>query len=376
MYILFFVAMKARNALKCDFLIQEVRMSKANQKKVFLASDNWSPAHPLILKAVVEANEGYAPSYGADPWTLEAQRLIQENFKIPSKTYILPTGTGSNILALALCCQRHESVICTDAAHINYQESGAAEALIGCKLLTVNHQAGKLTPDAILKKLKSERTFGKHSTSPRVISIAQSTEFGTVYTLDELKSISKLCKEENLLLHIDGSRLYNAAVSLKVSLGEIIESSQADILSLGGTKNGLMGAEALVIFNPILENGSDHLQKQTLQLHSKMRYLSSQYIPFFTQGLWSTLASQANQRALEIANVIKSTPHLSLSYPVETNQVFFIAPASWIPLIQEKIVCYPWDLEKNEIRLIASWCTTEKDVGELKQVLNETSNST
>lgn len=338
-----------------------------------MASDNWSPAHPLILKAVAEANEGYAPSYGSDPWTLEAQRLTQESFKTPCKVFFLPTGTGSNIFALALCCRRHESVICTDTAHINYQESGAAES-IGCKLLTVNHQAGKITPDAILKKLKSERTFGKHSTFPRVVSIAQSTEFGTVYTLEELKSISKLCKEENLLLHIDGSRFYNAAVSLKVSLAEMIENGEPDILSLGGTKNGLMGAEALVIFNPELETGSDYLQKQTLQLQSKMRYLSAQYIPFFSQGLWRTLALQANQKAQEIANVIKGIPHLSLSYPVETNQIFFIAPASWIPLIQEKIVCYPWDLEKNEIRFIASWCTSEKDVQDVKSALDQISN--
>lgn len=336
-----------------------------------MASDNWSPAHPLILKAVVEANEGYAPSYGADPWTLEAQRLIQEAFKIPSKVFLLPTGTGSNVFALSLCCRRHESVICTDVAHINYQESGAAESIIGCKLLTVSHQAGKITPDAILKKLNSERAFGKHSTSPRVISIAQSTEFGTVYSLEELKSISKLCKEENLLLHIDGSRLYNAVASLKISLAEMIDSSQADLLSLGGTKNGLMGAEALVIFNPELERGSDYLQKQTLQLLSKMRYLSAQYIPFFSQELWRTLALQANQKAQEIAGVIKAAPHLSLSYPVETNQVFFIAPASWIPRIQERVVCYPWDSEKNEVRLIASWCTTEKDVEELRRALSE-----
>lgn len=348
-------------------------MSKTNQNKIFMASDNWSPAHPLILKAVVEANEGYAPSYGGDQWTLEAQRLIQETFNASCKVCILPTGTGANMFALTVCCRRHESVICTDAAHINYQESGAAERIVGCKLLTVNHQAGKVTPETILRKLRSERAFGKHSTSPRVVSISQSTELGTIYSIEELKSISKLCKEENLLLHIDGSRFYNAAVSLNVSLAEMIECSQADILSLGGAKNGLMGAEALVIFNSELESGSDHLQKQTLQLQSKMRYLSAQYIPFFAQGLWKDLATQANQKAHEIADVIKSIPHLSLSYPVETNQVFFIAPEAWIPLIQEKIVCHSWDLEKNEIRLIASWCTSEKDVEGLKKALNEIS---
>lgn len=325
------------------------------------------------MKAIVEANDGYAPSYGSDPWTEEAQKLIQGAFRRDCKVFIVPTGTGANILALKLSCRRHESIICTDIAHIQYQESGAAESIVGCKLLTVPHREGKITPEAVLKKLKIERAFGKHSTSPRVLSITQPTEVGTVYSLEELKSLSKLCKEEDLLLHIDGSRLYNAAVSLKISLDEMANLTHVDILSLGGTKNGLMGAESLVIFNSALEEGSDHLHKQTLQLLSKMRYLSAQYIPFFKNDLWHTLANQANQRAQEIASVLKNIPHLSLSYPVETNQVFFTAPAAWIPLIQEKIFCYPWDQEKNEVRFIASWNTSDQDIEHIKIALTEVS---
>ncbi|MBA3238474.1 MAG: threonine aldolase [Parachlamydiaceae bacterium] len=339
------------------------------QPKIYLASDNWTPAHPLVLKSVVEANEGYAPSYGADLWTIEAQKSIQKAFKSNCKVFFLPTGTGANVLALKLSCHRHESIICTDIAHIHYQESGAAESIVGCKLLTAPHLGGKITPEAVVKKLKSERAFGKHSTSPRVLSIAQPTEVGTFYRLDELKSLSKLCKEENMFFHMDGSRLYNAVASMKCSLHELIEASQVDILSLGGTKNGLMGAEALLIFNSDLENGSDHQQKQTLQLLSKMRYISAQFIPFFKNDLWHTLASQANHKAQEIASLIKDTPHLSLSYPVQTNQVFFIAPTSWIPLMQKKIFCYPWDLEKNEVRFITSWNTSEDDIDNLKGVL-------
>ena len=239
--------------------------------------------------------------------------------------------------------------------------------------MTVPNKEGKVTPEEIVKKLKRERAFGKHSTSPRVLSITQPTEIGTVYTLAELKALAKLCKEENLLMHIDGSRLYNAAVNLNASLHEMIEAAQVDILSLGGTKNGLMGAEALVIFNQHLQEGSDHFQKQMLQLLSKMRYLSAQYIPFFKNDLWHTLATQANQKAQEIASIIKSIPGLSLSYPVETNQIFFTAPVSWIPLIQEKIFCYPWDAEKNEVRFIASWNTSEQDVKEIRSILSEIS---
>lgn len=343
------------------------------KNKTCLASDNWSPAHPLIMKAIAEANEGFAPSYGSDAWTEEAGKLIQEAFKSKGKVFIVPTGTGANNFALRLCCKTYESVICTDIAHIQYQESGAAEALVGCKLLTVPNKEGKVTAGEIVKKLKRERAFGKHSTSPRVLSITQPTEIGTVYTIAELKTLARLCKEENLLMHIDGSRLYNAAVNLNTSLHEIIEAAQVDILSLGGTKNGLMGAEALVIFNQHLQEGSDHFQKQMLQLLSKMRYLSAQYIPFFKNNLWHTLATQANQKAQEIASIIKSTPGLSLSYPVETNQIFFTAPASWIPLIQEKIFCHSWDSEKNEVRFIASWNTSEQDIKEIQSIFYEIS---
>lgn len=344
-----------------------------SHKKICLASDNWSAAHPNVMQAIMEANHGYAPAYGGDAWTEKAQLLIQDTFKAKCKVFIVPTGTGANMFALILACRRYESVLCTDIAHIHYQESGAAESLIGCKLVTVPHQEGKLTPHAVLKRLKTERAFGKHSTSPRVLSITQSTEVGTVYRPDELASLSKLCREENLLLHIDGSRLYNAAVSLNLSLHEMVQIAQPDIVSLGGTKNGLMGAEALLIFNQNLQEGSDHLQKQTLQLLSKMRYLSTQYIPFFTNSLWHTLALHANQKAQEIASIIKDTPYLTLSYPVETNQIFFSAPAAWIPLIQDEIFCYLWDQEKSEIRFIASWDTLDEDVKRIQAIFSKLS---
>ncbi len=341
--------------------------------QVNLASDNWSPVHPMAMKALIEANEGYAPSYGSDDYTSKAQKIIQDSLGAECRVLMMPTGTGANIVALKLACKRHESVICTDIAHIHYQESGAAESIIGCKLLTVPHSNGKITPPSILKKLRSERAFGQHSTSPRVLSLAQPTEVGTVYTLDELAALSNLCKEETLLFHIDGSRLYNAAASLKVSLEEIVRSSQVDILSLGGTKNGLMGAEALVIFNSDLYEGSDHLQKQTLQLMSKMRYLSAQYLALFKDRLWQDLAEHANQKAQEIAAIIKEIPQLALSYPVESNQIFFTAPQTWIPQIEEKIFCYTWDLEKREMRFISSWNTSEQDVKEVRTALIEIS---
>ena len=341
------------------------------QNKICLSSDNWSPAHPLVLKAVLEANEGYAAPYGADFWTEQATSLIQELFRSPCKVFMIPAGTGANVFSLKLSCRPYQSVICTDIGHINFQESGAAEAIVGCKLLTVPHQEGKITTESVEKKLQAERAFGKHTTSPRVLSITQPTEIGTVYSLAELSSLSKLCKAEGLLFHIDGSRLYNAAIHLNVDLHEIVRAASPDILSLGGTKNGLMGAESVVIFNSHLYEGTDHLHKQTLQLLSKMRYLSAQYIPFFRDELWRTLARGANQKAQQIGAIIETIPELSLSYGVKTNQIFFTAPAAWIPLIQEKILCYVWDKEKNEIRFIASWNTSDQDIANLRSVLVE-----
>lgn len=344
-------------------------------KKICLASDNFTSAHPRIFEAVSKANQEYAPSYGADEWTAEAIELIQASFKAKPKVLIVHSGTCANVLALKLACRRHESVICTDIAHLQYQESGAPESVVGCKLLTIPHQNGKVTPSAIIQKLQSERAFGKHSTSPRVLSITQPTELGTVYSIEELEVLSKLCKAEQLLFHMDGSRLYNAAAKLNMSLAEITLPISLDILSLGGTKNGLMCCEALLIFNPALQEGADHLHKQTLGLVSKMRYFSAQYIPFFQNELWHTLATGANQKAQEIASIIKATHQLSLSYPVETNQIFFTAPEKWIPLIQEKILCFIWSKEKNEIRFITSWNTTDQEIKSIRSLFHELSNN-
>lgn len=339
-----------------------------SRQKICLASDNCTSAHPSVIQSVLEANESWAAAYGADPWTQEASHLIQQAFRTDGKVIFVPTGTGANVLALKLICRSYESVIGTDIAHMYLQETGAAEAIVGCKLLAAPHRNGKITPEAVTRILQAERALGKHSTLPRVLSLTQPTEVGTVYTLEELQALSLLCLRENLCLHIDGSRLYNAAVCLGLPLHELFHEVHVDVLSLGGTKNGLMNVEALVVFNPSLQQGCDHLQKQTLQLSSKMRYLSAQYLSLFRNDLWCTLAKQANEKARQIAAVIEAYPSLSLSYPVETNQVFFTAPASWLSQIQEEVFCYLWNSEKNEIRLIASWNTSEQDVKYLAEV--------
>lgn len=339
-------------------------------KKIPLASDNWAPAHPDILKAILSANEGAVPSYGADSWSIEAQRSIQDAFKRECRIFFVPSGTAANVLGLKIACKRYESIICSDIAHINYQESGALESVTGCKLLTIPAIGGKVSPQAISKALQRERTFGKHSTKPRVLSITQPTEVGTVYSLAELRALASLCREEGLLMHIDGSRLYNAAVAMKVDLREIIDEANPDLLSLGGTKNGLINAEAVIIFNPILFEGSDHLHKQTLALVSKTRYMAAQFIPFIRDNLWLALATNANSKAREIGALILGIPELKLSYPLETNQIFFTAPSEWIARIQEHVNCYIWDHDKGEIRFITSWNTSDDDIREMKMLLN------
>jgi threonine aldolase len=336
-------------------------------EKIPFASDNYTPVHPLIIEAISLANQGLSPPYGGDPWTEEATTLIQETFGRPCKVLLLPTGTGSNVLALKLACKSHASVLCSDIAHICYQESGAAEAIVGCKLIKVPSVGGKMTLADVRKTLARECAFGKHSTKPGILSITQPTEYGSLYSLKELAELSKLCREEKLILHMDGSRIYNAAAAMDVSLAEI--AAGVDILSIGGTKTGLMYAEALVIFNPELQEGADHLQKQTLQLLSKMRFIAAQYIPFFRDHLWHTLANHANEKAQEVAAMIQEVPGLHLSYPVETNQLFITLPEKWIPLFEQKILCYLWDQEKHEIRLVTSWNTSEKEIEQMQAFL-------
>ncbi len=337
--------------------------------RVCLASDNWAPAHPEILQSIVQANHSFAEPYGADQWTEEAQKELQRAFGTNAKVFFVSTGTGANVFSLRLAVARYESIICSDIAHIHYQESGAAEALIGCKLLTVPHQKGKVTCEAVQAILAKERAFGKHSTSPKVVSITQPTEVGTIYSLAELDRLSQLCREENLIFHIDGCRIYHAAVSLNLSLKEMLHVAKPDLVSVGGTKNGCVAAEAVLLINPSLEKGSDHLHKQTLQLFSKTRYISAQYLPFFKKDLWKTCALQANKAAKNLELMVKQIPELHLSYPVETNQIFFTAPASWIARIQRKILCYVWDQKKGELRWITSWNTSDQELKTVRSIL-------
>jgi threonine aldolase len=346
-------------------------LKRSLSMNINFSSDNYAPTHPAILQAILEANSGYASAYGSDAWTKKAHDLISEILNRDCLCLMTPTGTGANVLSLKIACMRYESVISSDIGHINFQESGAFESVVGSKLLLVPHVHGKISIDSIFQVLNRERELGIHGTVPRALSIAQPTEVGTVYNLKEMKELSEFCKSESLLFHVDGSRIYNAAVSLNLDLAQIISALNCDILSLGGTKNGLMGAEAVVIFNSSLFKGAMHLHKQTLQLLSKMRYLSAQYVAFFSNNLWHSMAQNANLMAEQASKIIKHVPDFNLSYPVETNQIFVTTNLDWFKKLPEKISCLPWDQEKKEIRLITSWCTTNEDLENFKKVFTK-----
>ena len=249
-------------------------------------------------------------------------------------------------------------------------EVGAPIAATGCKLITVKNQDGKLVPSELEKVIVQEREWGRHNNSPKVVSITQPTEYGTVYSLSELEAIHDVCKSNDLLLHMDGARIYNAAVALNTTLDML--TKHVDILSLGGTKNGLMFGEAVVIFNPTLKEGAPHLQKQLLQLDSKMRYLSAQFIPLFKQGLWKKYATQANKQCAYLAQSLEKLSGYTFAYPVQTNQIFTTIPKNVVHELQTSYsFTYPYsfcDQQVDMARLVTSFDTTTSEIGDFIRI--------
>ena len=262
-------------------------------------SDNASGVCPEVMQALIDVNQGHVPSYGSDSLTRESKDKIQTALGRECEVFFVYNGTAANNLAAKAVLKSIDSIICPDSAHIHCLESGAPYSTVGCKLITIPAKDGKITPDQIRAAFDKETYWGPHATRPRLVSITQSTELGTVYSLAELVAIKSLCEDLGMLLHVDGCRIYNAAATLDCSLAEICESM--DILSLGGTKNGLMFGEAVVFFNKEAADGFMHLRKQGLQLHSKMRFIAAQMDALFTDNLWLRNAAHANQMAAKLA---------------------------------------------------------------------------
>ena len=321
-------------------------------------SDNHAGAHPAVMRAIVEANVGDAVAYGADPWTEHAVGDIKRLAGAEGEVYLVLNGSGANVLGLGLLLRRHESVICADSAHINTDESGATERLIGAKLLTVPTANGKLTPDLIAEQLSGRGD--EHRSQPGVVAITQSTELGTCYTLAEIRKIADFCRANALRLFLDGARLANAAASLRCSLAELAEG--VDVLSFGGTKNGAMGAEALIVMRPGLTADVPYLRKQQTQLTSKMRFVAAQFGALVQDDLWRHNAAQANAMARRLADGVRDVDGVEIVYPVQANAVFARLRPRHIAALQRDWTFHVWDERDSVVRWMTAFDTSAADV--------------
>ncbi|TDN97186.1 threonine aldolase family protein [Sunxiuqinia elliptica] len=324
------------------------------------ASDNNAGVHPNILKAIEQANRGHVVGYGDDPYTQEAIALFKKEFGQDTEVFFVFNGTGANVLALSSATNSFNSIICADTAHIQVDECGAPEKLTGCKLLPVPSQKGKITPEGIKQYLHGF-DFEHHS-QPRVISISQVTELGTVYAVEEIKAITALAHEHGLLVHMDGARLANAAVALNLPFRNFTRDAGVDMLSFGGTKNGLLMGEAVLFFNPDLTKYTKYIRKQNMQLFSKMRFVGAQFLAYFEDELWKTNAQHANQMAKLLEREILKLGKVQLTQETEANGVFAIVPTKIIPKLQEEYFFYVWDESRSEVRWMTSFDTTEEDI--------------
>lgn len=335
-------------------------------KKSF-ASDNYSGVHPKILEKIIEVNCGHVSAYGADEITQEAINSFKEIFG-DVEVFFVFNGTGANVLALEGMKNKVSAVITPESSHIVQDETGAPSKITGMQLLTIPSTDGKLDLELAQKWLTFKNNF--HKPKADIISISQTTEYGTVYTTDEIKSISNFAKKNNMFLHMDGSRISNAAVALGCSFKEISGDLGVDVLSFGGTKNGLMFGEALIFFNKELAKDFAWIRKQNLQLYSKMRFLSAQFIPYIQDNIWYECAKNAN----EIAQYLKlelEKIKIPVTKEVLANAVFAILPEEIIPELQSHFYFYIWDESIHEVRLVTSFDSTKEDVDSLIEKIKE-----
>jgi threonine aldolase len=324
------------------------------------ASDNNSGVHPEILNALSVANEGHAIGYGGDELTEKAISRFRQEFGEQTDVYFVFNGTGANVLGLSTLTHSFHSVICADTAHIQTDECGAPEKFTGCKLLPVATIKGKISPEGIVKYLHGF-DFEHHS-QPKVISISQVTELGTVYTVEEISAITSLAHQHGLFVHMDGARLANAAVALDLPFRAFTVDAGIDVLSFGGTKNGMMLGESVLFFNPELSENAKYIRKQSMQLFSKMRFVSAQFLAYFNDDLWKRNAAHSNKMARLLEQEVKKIPAIQLTQEVEANGVFAIVPPEIIPQLQEKYFFYMWDEHRSEVRWMTSFDTREEDI--------------
>jgi threonine aldolase len=324
------------------------------------ASDNYSGVHPEVLAALAAANEGHQVSYGEDDYTARLQQLMEQHFGDGIECFPVFNGTGANVLSLQSLLPRWGAVVCASTAHINMDENGAPERIGGIKLLQVPTPDGKLTPELI-----DREAWGwgdEHRAQPLAVSITQTTELGTCYTPEEVRAIAEHVHSKGMKLHMDGARLANAAAHLNVPLRAFTRDAGVDILSFGGTKNGLLFGEVVVALNPASAQGLIYLRKMNMQLASKMRFMSAQFIALLEGDLWLRSASHANAMAARLRAGVESVPGVELSQKTESNGVFAILPAGVADRLRGSFRFYDWNEAAREVRWMCSFDTTEADV--------------
>jgi threonine aldolase len=324
------------------------------------ASDNNSPAHPEVMRALLEANRGHAIAYGFDYYTERAVRTVKRVFGRSCEPFFVYTGTGANVLSVAALTRPYHAVICAQPSHLNSAECGGPERFAGVKLITIPTETGKITPADVRKNL--DHLDDQHHSQPKVISITQATDYGLCYRPDEVKALSRLAHRHGMYLHVDGARLYNACAALGLSLKALTVDCGVDVLSLGGTKNGLLGAEGVLFFRPELAEGFKYVRKQGTQLASKMRFLAVQIETLIAGDLWRRNATNANRMAAKLAAGLAKVPGLRVTRPVQTNMVYCLIPPKAVRAARKKYQFYVFDEVASEVRLVANYDTTAADV--------------
>jgi threonine aldolase len=341
-------------------------------KRTF-ASDNNAGVHPDVLRAIAEANAGHVRGYGDDPFTERAVARFRDHFGQDVEVFFVFNGTGANVLSLGALARPFEAVVCSSNSHMSVDECGAPERFVGCKLLPVAAPGAKLTAELVAPHLHG--IGDQHHVQPRIISITQATEYGTVYTTDEIRTLAEFAHERGMFLHVDGARISNAAAALGVGFRELIAETGVDVLSFGGTKNGLLGGEAVVFLKPELARDFKFTRKQSMQLASKMRFIACQFEAFLSNDLWRRNADHANRMARMLAERVGQVPGVEITQKVESNAVFAIVPRPVIPVLQAFSFFYEWTPEIDEVRWVTSFDTTEEDVEEfvekLRQMMND-----
>lgn len=326
------------------------------------ASDNTAPVHPAVLEALGAANSGPSHAYGKDPWTARAVAWFQKQFGPETSVFLVWNGTGANVVSLRALTRPWQAVICSAQAHIQVDECGAPELLTGCKLIDVPTPDAKLTPGMIRASMVG--LGDEHHVQPAVVSLTQVTEYGTVYTRDELVALCSTAHELGLRVHMDGARIANAAASLGLSLRAMTRDVGVDVLSFGATKNGAMGAEAVVVFDPARASEMKFLRKQSMQLASKMRFLAAQFIALAEHDLWLANAQHANAMAQRLAAGVRSIAGVRITQEVQGSAVFAILPRAVTERLQQEFHFYFWNEALLEVRWMTNWATSEADVDE------------